>query len=290
MESQTDHAGPKAPQSPKRSVRAGFTNALISRIPFLALIVTSTAGCPVPEPTTTGDIRGNAHYSGQSNSSGISVTCESTHGARSLTVSRMLSGAGVGARTIAAQATTDSSGAYTLTGLAEGTYTIFASSQNSLEKAVTTGVTVISGKTVTATDLKLTPTGEISGTAKLNGAANGNLGIVVFIAGTSYSAITDDSGAYKMSSVPTGMGYTLVASSSNAGYDSAITSVDVTAGATTAANPLNLPVHMVPATTGTVAGRALLGGATGTNAGIFVYLSGTSYITMTDDAGNFSIS
>jgi formylglycine-generating enzyme required for sulfatase activity len=115
-------------------------------------------------------------------------------------------------------------------------YTIYASSKDSQEKAVKSGITVTAGKSVRATELNLTPIGNISGKARLDGAASGNLGIMVFIAGTSYAAMTDDTGAYTISGVPAGASYALVASSIvTKGYDSAIGSAQVTAFATTAA-------------------------------------------------------
>jgi hypothetical protein len=78
-------------------------------------------------------------------------------------------------------------------------------------------VNVSAGKDVTAADLNLTPTGKISGIVTLNNALNGNLGIVVFIAGTSYSAMTADNGSYTISGVPAGTGYVLVGADSQHG-------------------------------------------------------------------------
>jgi len=263
--------------------------AFLVFVSFLLLLSCQNPLSPGSSASTTGKIEGHARYTGLSDHSGITISAESTDGTKTLTVSRMLAGVGVGSKAVAAQVVTDATGAYKLTGLPEGTYTVYASSQNSFEKAVTTGVTVVAGESVTASDLCLTPTGQISGTATLNGATSGNLGIVVFIAGTSYSAMTDDTGAYTISSVPAGTGYVLVASTSKQGYDTAITNVEVTAGSTTTAATLNLPPHVAAATTGSVSGTAQLnGGATG-NTGIFVYLVGTSYITMTNDAGAFSL-
>jgi hypothetical protein len=94
----------------------------------------------------------------------------------------------------------------------------------------------------------------------LNGAASGNLGIMVYIAGSSYAAMTEDTGAYTISGVPVGASYVLVASSIvTQGYDSAIS------------------------------GKATLDGEASGNAGIFVFLQGTSHIAITDDAGAFSL-
>jgi len=76
----------------------------------------------------------------QSDHSGIIIGAESVDGAgRTIAVRQAIAKGTVGSRAIAAQATTDASGAYALTGLAAGTYTVYASSRDSLEKAVATG-------------------------------------------------------------------------------------------------------------------------------------------------------
>jgi hypothetical protein len=194
-----------------------------------------------PSSATTGEISGSALYSGQTNNSGITITADSTTDGKTATVLRMLGKSTGTAKALAAQATTNSAGAYTLTNLAAGTYTVYASSPNSLEKAVTTSVVVTAGKTVSASTLNLTPTGSITGKATINGATSGNLGIVVYIAGTSYAAMTDDTGAYTITSVPAQTtAYTLVASLAN--YSNVTTTVTVTAGTNATATALTLGV------------------------------------------------
>ncbi len=255
----------------------------------LAALGCTNPGGGGPTPPATGDITGHARFSGQSDNSGILITAESVDASgKTLAVKRAIATRSVVAdRSIAANATTDADGSYSLTGLAPGDYTIYASSQNSLEKAVTTGVTVVAGTSVTAGDLNLTPTGSIGGKATLNSATSGNLGIVVCIAGTSYLATTDNSGAFTISSVPAATsGYTLQAMKN--GYNTATKSgVVVTAGATPAdAGTLNLtPIA------GVVSGTARLGSvySQNGNTGISVFLAGTSYSTTTNDAGAFSL-
>jgi uncharacterized repeat protein (TIGR02543 family) len=247
-------------------------------------------GCPNPLQMgqlapPLGRIVGKVLTQEQADNSGITVTAELTDGIRSVSIQRMVSGALAAGSAIAAQATTDASGAYALIGLPPGTYTVNASSRDALEKAVTTTVNVSAGSTVEAPLLRLTRTGEIEGTVTLEGESN-HLGIVVFIAGTSYSAMTAASGNFKMSFVPAGKGYTLVAS--KIGYDSAITNVDVAIGRTTRVAPLVLAPHITPPTTGSVSGTVLLEGAA-SNAGVFVYLAGTSHISVTDDPGSFNL-
>jgi hypothetical protein len=270
--------------------RKNFASLPILIALSVALIL-ALAGCSnIMQPggaASTGSITGRALFSGMTDHSGITITAENTDGVKSLSVQRLLAGTVQGTKAIEAQATTDASGAYTLRDLPAGAFTVYASSRNSLEKAVTTGVMVVAGRSVTAADLNLTPTGQISGTATLDGTASGNLGIIVFIAGTSFCAMSADTGSYTISDVPAGTGYVLVASKQ--GYDSAITGVDVTVGATTTAPALILPTHVTPPATGSAAGTVRLNGALTGNTGIFVFLAGTSYITITDDAGSFSL-
>lgn len=74
------------------------------------------------------------------------------------------------------------------------------------------------------------------------------------------------------------------------GYDSAITGVDVNVNSTSTPrqNPLVLALHSTSHATGSVSGAATLKDAP-SNAGIFVYLLGTSSICVTDTDGKFSL-
>jgi PQQ-like domain/Carboxypeptidase regulatory-like domain len=264
------------------------------RISSLIILVV-LAGCPNPgggsatSANSTGEITGHARLAGQTDNSGILVSADSVDSSgKTLTIKQAITSRSMAVnRSLAGCATTDSSGAYTLSGLAPGSYTVYASSQSSLEKAVSTGVTVVAGRDVTAADLNLTPTGQISGSAQLNGSPA--MGIIVYVAGTSFSAMTDGSGNFVISSVPAATGYTLIASMQ--GCNSTTASANVAAGTTTT---LSAPMNLTPLTTlpgtGTITGTVRLGGASSGNTGIFVYLPETSYITMTTaDSGAFSI-
>ena len=237
-----------------------------------------------------GSITGTALLSGQTDNSGILVYAEVVEGARSLSVQRLLAGqAPQGAKAIAAQTSTNNAGLYTLAGLAPGSYVVTASNKDSLEKAVSTLVQVVSGRTVETVVLSLTMPGQIAGKAFLSDAGalpNGSLGIVVFIAGTSYSALTAADGSYAISAVPPGKNYTLVAS--KAGYDSAITSVNVAVLQTTTVAALTLNPYVKPAATGSVSGSVQLVGG-GALQGSFVYLTGSSSVAVTDTSGAFAI-
>jgi hypothetical protein len=153
---------------------------------------------------------------------------------------------------------------------------------------VRTEVEVLADESVTVGDLNLTPVGNIAGRATLAGAATGNLGIMVFIAGTSFSAMTDDAGSYTISEVPAGTGYVLVATSViTGGYDACTSSASVSAFTTSSGGDLALQAHVAVQTTGSISGHVTLAGTGAGASGVFVFLQGTSCIAVTDDAGAY---
>jgi len=258
---------------------------------FLAVILAliSCANPQVSTPSTPpGSVKGQALLVGKADNSGIIISAELTDGIRSLSVQRALSGKSIGEKAIAASTTTGASGSYTLSGLSPGTYVITASSKDSLEKAVTASVAVVAAQTTQVVTLCLTIPGQISGKAILSDAAahaNGYLGIVVFIAGTSFSAMTAADGSYLLSGIPPGKNYTLVAS--KVGYDSAITTANVVLLQTTTMATMSLAKTVTATATGSISGTALLSDGP-PHSGIFVYLSGTAYMTTNADSGAFS--
>jgi hypothetical protein len=152
--------------------------------------------------STTGSINGKVMYLGGQTNAGITVSLEKTDGLVTETVSQSVRAARAIERSIANVTQTGNGGAYTFAELSPGNYTIYASSKDSAEKAVTTNVIVSANRSVTANDLNLTATGSLSGIVNLDGSNTGNWGFFVSIAGTSYMAITDDSGAWKISDIP----------------------------------------------------------------------------------------
>ena len=267
-----------------KAVRLG----LILLVAVLAMI-----GCANPQVSTpsapTGSVEGQALFVDKADNSGIVISAEPTDGIRSLSVQRALSGRSLGEKAIAASTTTSASGSYTLGNLSPGTYVVTASSKDSLEKAVSASVTVAAAKATQVVTLSLTLPGQISGKAILSDAAtqaNGSLGVVVFVAGTSFSAMTAKDGSYLISGVPPGKNYTLVAS--KVGYDSAITTANVVVLQTTAMATLTLSKSAIPAVTGSLSGTALLSDGP-PHSGIFVYLAQTSSIAVTGASGAFSL-
>jgi hypothetical protein len=63
---------------------------------------------------------------------------------------------------------------------------------------------------IAAVDLQLTPIGSLLGRIKLDGNETDNLGFLVFIAGTSYMAMTNDAGNFTIRGIPAGSGYEVV--------------------------------------------------------------------------------
>lgn len=174
-------------------------------------IITQQPGSgPDPIINETGSISGKATYSNASLHSNIIITVEEVLNNKSAGVIVSEKSLSPISKAAVAQSKTDAQGNYEIKDLPSGTYTIYASSQDSLEKALATDVTVESGKNVTLEDLILTATGSISGTVSVDNSTNGNGGCLVFIAGTSYMAMTDTTGAYTITGVPADKTYTMM--------------------------------------------------------------------------------
>ena len=160
------------------------------------------------EIITTGKIVGKATYTNASNHAGIQVTLVSSDGI--VAYDSQISSRSRSAVAVMKNVVTSESGEYSFDNVKEGVYTIYASSDDSTEKAVLTNVVVQANQIVTATDLNLTATGSISGRIIIDGNENENLGITVVIAGTSYMAVTDSFGFFTISDIPAGSGYQIV--------------------------------------------------------------------------------
>ena len=157
---------------------------------------------------TTGKIVGKATYTNTANHAGIQVTLVSSDGI--VAYDSQISNRSRSNVAVMKNVVTSESGEYSFEKVKEGVYTIYASSDDSTEKAVLTNVVVQANQIVTAADLNLTATGSISGKVTIDGKENGNLGITVVIAGTSYLAVTTDAGVFTISDVPAGADYQIV--------------------------------------------------------------------------------
>ena len=113
-----------------------------------------------------------------------------------------------------------------------------------------------------------------------------HLGIVVFIAGTSYSAMTAANGAYTMSFVPVAKVTRLWPARWGMTRRSRRRTSLLAGRRRSSPSSLHRTSPLRPRDRCPVV--AHLEGAA-TNAGVFVYLAGTSHISVTDDAGSFNL-
>jgi len=237
---------------------AKTTKQLVATLSLVAACHHEQAPAP-PEPERT--IVGKALLDG-----------ETDHGGVVITLSGPTSGAAV----------TDSSGNYTFGKLARGSYAIIATAKSTTPKSLWTAVTVADANDVTAPDLKFTPLGDVSGRATI-GAATGNAGITVLVAGTSVATLTDDTGAFTLRGVPTGS-HDVVAALP--GWLGARVSVKVRYAASTTV--ADLVLAKPPKPTGSLRGTAKLSGETDSS-GIVISLAGPVWSgVVTDASGKYA--
>ncbi len=181
-------------------------------------------------------------------------------------------------------AVTDEEGTFKIADLEEGSYTVTAQKNDALA-ASETGI-IVTTKDVTQVDITLTATGNIAGTVTLDGQPTGNGGTFVVVDGTSYMAVTSDSGDYTISKIPVGTGYSVTFYHDGFSQVS-ISSIEVTAAGTTdpgSGSPTNLISE-----TGTITGTVTLDGQTAGLSGTTVSVEGTGIATVTTDLGDFTL-
>ncbi|MCL2765911.1 MAG: hypothetical protein FWD40_11645 [Treponema sp.] len=199
---------------------------------------------------STGSISGKVNFTNSNNHSGITITLERTDGLRPASVVEanrsIASGAGNidATRSVAGLTQTASDGSFTLHDIPVGMYVLYASSQNSLEKAVTANVTVTANQIFDAGTLNLTPVGSIEGTITVE---SGNpMGFLVCVAGTSFMAMSGTDGKFKITGVPAKTGYTILIMRGDfvVFYSgNALTTISVTGGDTTTLDTRNITNH-----------------------------------------------
>ena len=150
-------------------------------VAVIALTACSTQDIDSPSISSdTGSISGKALFNNSTSHSGITVLLEQTDGLRSSSVFLAVQNIALNAesislsRSVTAATQTATDGSYSFTGLEPGLYTIYASSQNSKEKAVAVNISLEAGKAVTVADLNLTAVGSVIGRVQLDGKATGN--------------------------------------------------------------------------------------------------------------------
>lgn len=182
------------------------------RIASIFLFLASFLGCDIESKPSQdyGSIQGKAFYSNEnvSDHSGIQISLISTDGLRAVDYCEAR-GIATNARNVQSVTMTDSNGEYIFENVLEGVYTIYASSDSSTKKAITTNVVVKARDVVTPEDLGLIGTGSITGKITIDGKTDDVLGLDVFIAGTSFIAKVDSDGKYEISNVPAKKGYML---------------------------------------------------------------------------------
>jgi hypothetical protein len=99
--------------------------------------------------------------------------------------------------------TATSSGVYRFENVPLGNYAVVASSNQSLERAAILQVSVRSASKITLESLQLTPTGTLNGTLSLEDGSSPE-GVMVYLQGTNFVAMTDEQGSYTFVAVPQG--------------------------------------------------------------------------------------
>ncbi len=164
-----------------------------------------------------GSLEGKVLFSNLTDCSGITVSVDKAEGPLTASIRSVLSGDAPQSRTItssrnAVTVSAKTDGTFKIENIEPGTYSVEATSSVSDKKAVQTNVVIEAGKNTVIGDMQLTAVGKISGSVRLDGATSGNLGFLVFIAGTSYMAVTDDTGSFTISDIPVKDNYTIVVS------------------------------------------------------------------------------
>lgn len=105
------------------------------------------------------------------------------------------------------QTRTDERGVYTFNNVPDGEYTLLAMAGNTIQYTQP-GIRIDKTRSSLITvDAQLTPTGNASGTVKLNGVGVG--GLVLYLDKTSYLTITSSDGSFVFNGIPAGQTYTL---------------------------------------------------------------------------------
>ena len=172
----------------------------------LSLLLATVLGCNSqtpednPEEIAKFTVNGYAKFDNAENHSGIIITLEQTDG---LTGAKYATSRSI--RSVEngyfKQTTTDSTGKYKFEDVPKGTYTVYASANDTVEKAaVLTNRSV--DKDTTFADLGLTATGSISGKITIDSSTENVFGYEVLVLGTSYSASIDTKGEFLITGVP----------------------------------------------------------------------------------------
>ncbi|HQG27978.1 MAG TPA: carboxypeptidase regulatory-like domain-containing protein, partial [Candidatus Ozemobacteraceae bacterium] len=182
--------------------------------------------------------------------------------------------------------TTDANGVYRFDGVPEGEYTLMAQKSATERAALTKLVLSSVNGAVTTKDASLQPTSDIAGTISVSGVTD-LTGGHVYLLGTSFSSVTDSAGNFKISYVPTGTPFQLMANFSGAVLSQPIT-IEAVADSTTGSPALTLPLVLTkPVALGNIVGTAtrslFIPGDAQSHSGTLVYLlQNGMFINMTE--------
>lgn len=224
----------------------------------LSPIPSSPNNEPTPGPKV-GAIAGRAVFNHGDDHSGIRVSAERLVQGESHEILSVMGFVEATQTSVMYHTYTDQSGGYALEELPIGTYTVYASSDDSLEKAVATSVVVQESTESTLDDLFLTPTGSLTGTVSLENESLDHSGVLVGISGTSFLAMTDQSGGFSISSVPANPSYVLVFYKE--GYEQVQRPVSVAARETVSVEPVFMQsnIHVPSVTVNLDSGLYMIG-------------------------------
>ena len=171
----------------------------------LSLLLATVLGCQNQTPGGESEeakftVNGYAKFDNAENHSGIIITLEQTDGLVGAKYATSRSIRSV-ENSYLKQTTTDSTGKYKFEDVPKGTYTVYASANDTVEKAaVLTNRSV--DKDTTFADLGLTATGSISGKITIDSSTENVFGYEVLVLGTSYSASINTNGEFLITGVP----------------------------------------------------------------------------------------
>ncbi|MFC1607861.1 type VI secretion system tube protein TssD [Candidatus Latescibacterota bacterium] len=192
------------------------------------------------ESSKFGTVNGRIFYEGGSDFSGIIVTLERIIDNETgiVTAAKYAISAGDKAGKLAVvesdvlMTMTDKDGRYEFTGVSPGDYS-FQAQKTSSHLAKVARISVTAAEPVIM-DIVLTATANIVGTVKLDGLEDYS-GVLVYVSGMSYMAMTDSDGSYTISDVPLGV-YEFVVNARD--YDVAKTTVKLDTAGVDAEIPL----------------------------------------------------
>ena len=218
---------------PSQRFPALISYCLMLTILFLVSCGKDNSPTGLDESNSPGTVKGRITYQGGTDFSGITVTLEKVSGGETgkIIAAKAAVAAGEAAGKIALTSSdamttvTVKDGSYQFTDVAPGEYSLTA--QKTADHLAKVSNISVTAEGPTVVDVVLTATANIVGTVLLEGMDE-YAGVLVYIAGTSYMAMTDSEGSFSISDVPIG-DYDLVVNAHDYDVEKAAVTLD-TAG------------------------------------------------------------